>query len=306
MNAYAEFRNLHRGDRVLMLANAWDAVSAAIFSSAGSKAIATSSAGLAWSRGYADGNALPRASLLSAVSAICAVAGDKPVSVDVEGGYSDSPDDVADLVTQLCGLGIAGINLEDGNGSPELLVAKIVAVKRRAQQSGLDVFVNARTDVFLRDLASGREAVREAVSRAKRYELAGADGIFVPNLTTRDTIRTVAESIDLPLNVLAVRGLDPAAELYRLGVRRVSAGASLAKLALGTARDAAEAFLRDGYCEALFSPRSIDYGETNAMLRGYVAEPPEPVERPRFAEPRERNRHDDDWRGNVSHENAFR
>lgn len=324
MNAYAEFRKLHHGDRVLMLANAWDAVSAAIFAAAGSKAIATSSAGLAWSRGYADGNALPRASLLSAVSAICAVAGEKPVTVDIEGGYSDSADDVADLVVQLCGLGIAGINLEDGNGAPALLVAKIVAIKRRLRQAGLDVFVNARTDVFLRELVSEGEAVREAIARAKRYESAGADGIFVPDLKQRDEIRSVADGVDLPLNVLAVPHLAPASELYDFGVRRVSAGASLAKLALGTARAAAESFLRDGYSEALFSSRSVDYGETNALLRGGTVEPPSSTEdsappartlasvppmrtETRTApEPGERERRDDAWRGNVSHENAFR
>ena len=316
MNAYAEFRKLHHGERVLMLANAWDAVSAAIFVAAGSKAIATTSAGLAWSRGYADGNALPRASLLSSVSAICAVAGEMPVTVDIEGGYSDSADEVADLVAQLCGLGIAGINLEDGNDAPELLVAKIVSIKRRLRQAGLEVFVNARTDVFLRELASGTEAVREAIGRAKRYESAGADGIFVPDLRQRDAIRSVADAVDLPLNLLAVPNLAPASELYHLGVRRVSAGSSLAKLALGAARDAAETFLRDGRCEALFAQRSVDYGETNALLRGGT--PPAPAQDRAFtgsrpapepsatAEPNEYARRDDVWRGNVSHENAFR
>lgn len=268
MNAYAEFRNLHHGDRVLILPNAWDAVSAALFADAGARAIATTSAGLAWSRGYADGNALPRASLLSSVSAVCAVAGDKPVSVDIEAGYSDSADDVADLVAHLCGLGIAGVNLEDGTGAPETLAAKISAVKRRVREAGLDVFVNARTDVFLRELTPAADAVRATIDRAKRYAAAGADGIFVPDLAARDAIRSVTEAVELPLNVLAAPSLASASELYDLGVRRISAGSSLAKLALGIARDAAEAFLRDGRCEALFSPRSVDYTKTNALLRG--------------------------------------
>ena len=307
MNAYAEFRKLHHGNRVLMLPNVWDAVSAALFANAGAQAIATSSAGLAWSRGYADGDALPRASLLSAVSAVCAVAADKPVTVDIEGGYSESPEDVADLVAQLCGLGIAGINLEDGSGSPEVLAAKIVAIKRRLRQAGLEVFVNARTDVFLRDLGPERDAVHEAVARAKRYASAGADGIFVPDLQRRDEIRSVAGATDLPLNVLAVRGLSPAADLYGLGVRRISAGASIAKLALGTALEAAEAFMRDGYCDALFSPRSIDYKKTNALLRDRAGEAgaPEPIGATP-AQPRESVFPDDDSRGSVSHENVFR
>lgn len=267
MSAYESFRALHRGERVLLLPNAWDAGSAALFASAGSAAIATTSAGLAWTRGYADGNVLPRASLLSAVSSLCAVVGDKPVSVDIEGGYADAPADVADLVEQLFGLGIAGVNLEDGEGKPEVLAAKIAAVKQRVAQRGGDVFVNARTDVYLRHIGSGAEAVRETIARLRRYAAAGADGAFVPDLKDRDAIGDVTAAVDLPLNVLAVPGLPPADELYRLGVRRVSAGASLAKLALGIARDAAIAFLRDGDCSVLFSSKSVDYSQTNALLR---------------------------------------
>ena len=267
MNAYEAFRALHRGDRVLLLANAWDAVSAAIFVQAGSRAIATTSAGLAWSRGYADGDVLPRADLLSAVAGIRAVMGDKPLSVDIEGGYSDSPDDVADLVAQLHALGIAGINLEDGDGTPENLAAKIVAVKTRVRNVGSDVFVNARADVFLRELAPEGDSVRETIDRLKRYAAAGADGVFVPDLQQRDQIRAIADAVALPLNILAVPALPPASELYALGVRRITAGSALAKLALGAARDAAETFVRDGDCNVLFSRHSIDYSRTNSLLR---------------------------------------
>jgi 2-methylisocitrate lyase-like PEP mutase family enzyme len=205
--------------------------------------------------------------LLSAVSSICAVVGDKPVSVDIEGGYSDSADEVADLVAQLGGFGVAGINVEDGTGSPDALVAKIRAIKQRVRASGGDVFVNARTDVFLRELATGPDAVRESSERAARYAEAGADGIFVPYLKERAEVRPIAAAAGLPLNVLAMPGLASAAELYPLGVRRISAGSSIADLALGTARSAAEVFLRDGTCDGLFSPNSIDYDQTNAMLR---------------------------------------
>ena len=191
-----------------------------------------------------------------------------PLTVDVEGGYSDDPDEVANLVAELCNLGVAGINIEDGIATPERLAEKIAAVKRRVRAAGGDVFVNSRTDVFLRDLASGEDAVRETISRAQRYAHAGADGIFVPELGDRDEIRRIADAVALPLNLMAVPGLPPVRELYELGVRRLSAGASLAKLAYGSARAAAEALLRDGSCDALFSERSVDYGETNALLRG--------------------------------------
>jgi 2-methylisocitrate lyase-like PEP mutase family enzyme len=268
IDAFSAFSALHAGDRVLVLLNAWDAASAALFAAAGSEAVATSSTGLAWSCGYADGNALPHSSLLSAVGSIRAVVPHLPLTVDVEGGYSDEARDVANLVAQLYNLGIAGINIEDGIAPPERLAEKIAAIKQRVRAEGGDVFVNARTDVFLRDLVSGEDAVRETISRAQRYAHAGADGIFVPELRDREAIRRVTDALGLPLNLMAVPGLPPVPELYELGVRRLSAGASLAKLAYGSALAAAEALLRDGGCDVLFSGRSVDYGETNALLRG--------------------------------------
>ncbi len=266
--AFSTFRALHAGDRVLVLLNAWDAASAALFAAAGSQAVATSSAGLAWSCGYADGNALPHSALLSVVGSIRAVVPHLPLTVDVEGGYSDEAGDVASLVVRLYHLGVAGINIEDGAGTPELLAAKIAAVKQRVRAEGGDLFVNARTDVFLRDLASGDGAVRETISRAERYAQAGADGIFVPELGDREAIGRIAGALERPLNLMAVPGLPPVPELYDLGVRRLSAGASLAKLAYGSAVDAAQALLRDGNSDVLFSVPSVDYGETNALLRG--------------------------------------
>ncbi|MGA8532876.1 MAG: isocitrate lyase/phosphoenolpyruvate mutase family protein [Candidatus Tumulicola sp.] len=262
------FRALHHDDRILILPNVWDAASAALFTSAGAPAIATSSAGLAWSCGYADGDALPRASLLQAASSICAVVPDVPVTIDLESGYSRDTREVADLVVRLCAIGVAGINLEDGNDAPDLLAAKIVAVKEAVRRAGSDVFVNARTDVLLRELASGNDAVRETISRARQYATAGADGIFVPDLQDPEAIRAIVDAVDLPLNVLAVAGLAPAAELRALGVRRLSAGSSLAKLAYGAARAAARAFLRDGDSDTLLSAPSVGYAETNALLRG--------------------------------------
>jgi 2-methylisocitrate lyase-like PEP mutase family enzyme len=264
---FTAFRALHAGERVLVLANAWDAASAALIAAAGARAIATSSAGLSWSCGYADGDALPRAALLSAARSICAVVTGIPVTVDIEGGYSGDPSDVAELVAQLFELGVAGVNIEDGSGAPDLLAAKIEAVKRRVRDEGGDIFINARTDVFLRDLVSADDAERETIARAGRYAHAGADGIFVPELSEREAIRRIAGAIARPLNLMAVPGLPPASELYALGVRRLSAGAALAKFTYGAALEAATAFMRDGDCDVLFSGRSVDYGETNALLR---------------------------------------
>ncbi|HEY1654559.1 MAG TPA: isocitrate lyase/phosphoenolpyruvate mutase family protein [Candidatus Tumulicola sp.] len=262
----ATFRALHRGASVLLLPNAWDAATTASFAAAGAKAIATTSAGLAWACGFPDGDALPRADLLHALGSIVAVSGSLPVSADVESGFTDDPLAVADLVLELCALGIAGINLEDGTQSPELLAAKIAAIKRAVAERGFDIFVNARTDVYLREFAGGDEAVRETIARAQRYASAGADGIFAPALADPDAIARIANAVALPLSLMAVPELPPAADLYAYGVRRLSAGSALAELAYGQARSAADAFLHGGGVGPLFAGTPADYRETNEML----------------------------------------
>ena len=263
----AAFRALHHDDDVLLLPNAWDAASAAIFRQLGARAIATTSAGLAWACGFADGDVLPRENLLFAVREIKRVIGDVPLSVDIEGGYSDEPQAVGDLVERLVDLGVAGINLEDAGRESAILAGKIEAIARRCRGSGKDVFVNARCDVYLRELASGDEAVRETVARGKVYADAGADGLFVPGLDDVRAMAAVARDVAIPLAVFAVAGLPSARELFAAGVRRLSAGESLAGLAYGAAREAAAAFLRDGNSAAVLTERNLDYGPTNALFR---------------------------------------
>src|SRR6185312_3761407 len=174
------------------------------------------------------------------------VIADLPLSIDIEGGYSDEPQAVADLVERLVELGVAGINIEDGGRDASLLAAKIDAIAARSRAKGNDVFVNARCDVYLRELASGDDAVRETVARGKAYAAAGAGGLFVPGLDDVQAMAAIARDVAIPLAIFAVPGLPPANELFAAGVRRLSAGESLAALAFGTAREAAAAFLRDG------------------------------------------------------------
>jgi 2-methylisocitrate lyase-like PEP mutase family enzyme len=267
-NSAAAFRALHHGNEVLLLPNAWDAASAAIFRQLGARAIATTSAGLAWACGFADGDVLPRENLLTAVREIRRVIGDLPLSIDIEGGYSEDPREVAELVARLSDLGVAGINVEDGGRDGSLLAAKIDAIVRRCRGNGNDVFVNARTDVYLRDLATGDDAVRETVARGRSYADAGADALFVPGLSDTRAMASIARDVSIPLAIFAVEGLPPARELFAAGVRRLSAGESLAALAYGTAREAAAAFLRDGGSDAVITARNLDYGPTNALFAG--------------------------------------
>jgi 2-methylisocitrate lyase-like PEP mutase family enzyme len=263
-DAAATFRQLHHGPQLLRLANCWDAGSARLIAHLGARAIATTSAGVAWSHGYPDGDVLPTERLVATVGAIARVV-DVPISVDVEGGYSDDPAAVAETVAALVDAGAVGINVEDGAGPPEHLAAKIVGAKEAAMRCGIDLFVNARTDVYLRGLVPEPDRVAETLARAARYRDAGADGLFVPKVVAPDEIRKIASSAGLPLNVLAWPGLPPAAELSELGVRRLSAGSAIAQGAWGQVASLAAAFLDDGRIEAP-SASIMPYPEINALM----------------------------------------
>ncbi len=238
------FRQLHEHG-LLLLPNAWDAGSARLIESLGAKAIATTSAGVAWARGYNDGNRLPVPALIAMVEEIARVVR-VPLTVDIEAGYSDEPSSVAETAARVLAAGAVGINIEDGEGPPDLLAAKIAAVKRAAQGSGADLFVNARTDVYLAGLAPNEARVEETIARAARYRDAGADGIFVPGITEPAEIEAVASAVQMPLNVMSMPGLPSPRELERLGVRRLSAGAAIAAIVLGTVASSTAAFLEDG------------------------------------------------------------
>jgi len=259
------FRELHAPGRLLRIANAWDAGSARLIESCGATAIATTSAGLAWSRGYPDGDLLPVRVLVAAIEEIARVIS-VPLSADVEAGYAADPRAVGEMIAAVVGAGAVGVNLEDGADSPDLTCAKIEAAKTAATRAGVNLFVNARTDVYLRGLVPPERAVAESIERGRRYQAAGCDGFFVPKVADADAIRALVAATPLPLNVLVVPGLATVAELQSLGVRRVSAGSAIAQTAYGFARRAALEFLKDGSYGAMSETRA-DYGEMNALLR---------------------------------------
>jgi len=258
------FRNLHQGPAILVLPNAWDAGSARLIESLGAKAIATTSAGLAWSRGYADGNTLPNDQLIAAARDIARMLR-VPLSVDIEAGYSDDARAVARLTAGLLDVGAAGINIEDGADSPDLLCRKIEAIRESAARSGVDVFINTRTDVYLRGLASGEAAVEEVIGRAARYRTAGCDGLFVPGLSESKAIAALTAAIKpMPLNIMAVPGLPSIDVLQHMGVRRLSAGSAIAEAALACASRLTADFL-SGAMNELFTA-SAGYSKMNALF----------------------------------------
>jgi 2-methylisocitrate lyase-like PEP mutase family enzyme len=258
------FRALHQSG-LLILPNAWDAGSARVIEHAGAKAIATSSAALAWSHGHPDGESVPQEMLLATVREIVRVVG-VPVSADVEAGYAPDAHAAGDFTARVVDAGAVGVNVEDGTGPPDLLAAKIGRIKDTAAKAGVDLWVNARSDVYLRRLAEGEAAYDETVARAQRYRDAGADSIFVPGATDEKLIVRLVASVVLPLNLLAWPGLPPADRLRELGVRRLSAGSGIAKVVFNQIHDLARSFLADGRSEP-FSGGALDNPALNRLMR---------------------------------------
>ena len=257
------FRQLHQGPDLLKIANVWDGGSAVLVQSLGVPALATTSAGLAWALGYPDGNHLPIAEHAAAIRRIARVAR-VPLSADSEAGYSDDPATVADNIMRLVEAGAAGVNLEDGSGEPALLCRKIEAIKTATARAGVDLFINARCDVYLKRLAPGREA-EEVLARARDYAAAGADGLFAAGATSVADIQALVGGQPLPLNVMARAGMPSPAELQSLGVRRLSAGSAISEAAWGRAKRAAVGFLAQGAGEELFDG-AAPYPEINGAL----------------------------------------
>jgi len=259
---HQQFVQLHQASQgVLLLPNAWDAASAKIFEASGAKAVATSSASLAWACGYADGGALPPHELLDAVARITRVLR-VPLTTDMEDGYSQDPAEVGRLACELVDVGAVGINLEDGSDTPALLAEKIRAI--RAALKGRPLFINARTDVYLRQLKVEGAPAQASIARLKLYQQAGADGAFVPGLTALPEVTEIASGVAMPLNVMAMPGLPAIAALQAAGARRVSAGPSPFQVAYEHARTSVEALLQQDLAP-LLGPR-MDYSAMNRML----------------------------------------
>lgn len=261
------FRSLHVPGSPLVLPNAWDAASARIVEDAGAAAVATTSAGLAWTLGVPDGDRLDRDTALTAVARIAEAVG-VPVSADIESGYAADEKDLADTVRAVVDAGAVGVNIEDAlyePGGPALRPVaeqsqRIAAVRAAADAAGLPLFVNARIDTYLR----GPAEAAPTLERAAAFLAAGADGIFVPGAADPATVKLLVDGIDGPLNVLAGPTTPSVAELASLGVARVSTGSSLALAAHALVRRAARELLTTGTYGSLAG--GLDYGEFNTLL----------------------------------------
>lgn len=266
------FHQLHAGPAPLMLPNAWDAGSARVIENAGAKAIATTSAGMAWALGYPDGEQLPVQELLTACRHICRVA-TAPVSVDIERGYGRDAQATSELVGALIQMGVVGINIEDGTepgtqtlAKPSVLCERIAGVRAMARRHDLPFFINARIDTYLSSLPP-EARLEETRKRALAYIDAGADGIFVPGLAGTEEIAMLARWLPVPLNVYAGYPGAPAAQvLQQLGVRRISLGCGPMQATLAHLGAMAAEALDEGRYDTM-GKRMLSPAEANALFR---------------------------------------
>jgi 2-methylisocitrate lyase-like PEP mutase family enzyme len=258
-----KFRALHAG-RILVLPNAWDVASARLIEQAGAAAIATTSAGVAWSLGVPDGDQLSRNRAVDLVARVVAAV-TVPVTADIEAGFGATAADVGDTVRAVADAGAAGVNIEDclhpGPGLREIAdqVERLAAARAAAP-----VFINARIDTYLSAAGDPANRLAVTVTRAKAFLDAGADGVFVPGVGDPELIAALASQVDAPLNVLGYPGALPVQKLAELGVARVSVGARIALAAYALATRCATETLTAGTYDAMTT--GLTHDDLNTLL----------------------------------------
>jgi len=263
------FRALHDRKSVLVLPNAWDVPSARMFEDEGFPAVATSSAGMLVSLGYPDGEDIPNREFVSAVRRIAKVLS-VPLSVDVVGGFGNTPESVAKSVRAVVSAGAVGINIEDFVHSAKRLLPlekqldRLRSLIRLRKSLGVPFVINARTDAFRYAPGDDDAKLEEAIRRAKAFRDIGSDCVYPMGLTDSATISRFVRALDFPTNVMVRKGLPAVPELKRLGVARVSFGPSASYAALGLLRRASREVLEKGTYETL-TEGAISFDELNAL-----------------------------------------
>ncbi|HVC56330.1 MAG TPA: isocitrate lyase/phosphoenolpyruvate mutase family protein [Stellaceae bacterium] len=245
------FRAMHSGPPLLLLPNAWDGISARLIVEAGFPAIATTSGGLAWALGYPDGEKVPWSEVVAATARIARVVA-TPVTADIEAGYGATPDAVARSIGDIIGAGAVGVNLEDGlhpaevePGRPPIrslddAASRIRAAREAATAAGVPIVINARTDLYIKNIGDPDSRFDEAVRRGRAYLAAGADCFYPIALRDPATIGRLVTALGAPVNINVRAGLPSVAELEALGVARASTATAMTLMAMGFVRQLAE------------------------------------------------------------------
>lgn len=215
----------HRAPPVLLLPNAWDALSARLFVAVGFGALATTSGGVAWALGYPDGESVPWAEVVAATARIVRCA-QVPVTADIEAGYGATSAEVGEHVAEIIQAGVVGINLEDGLHGPmrsiEDAAARISAAREAATKEAIPIVLNARCDIFHLQIGEEDSRLATTVDRCKVYLAAGADCVYPFGLRDPATIAAFVKAVDAPVNITGRPGMPCAAELERIGVARIT------------------------------------------------------------------------------------
>ena len=262
-------KQLHHNNKLLVLPNIWDPLGAALLENTGYPAIATASASIAFSNGYPDGENIPFEDLLSILQKIVNAV-KIPVTADIENGYAKDNHTLSENIKKLVDTGIAGINIEDTSHDDHSLLnteaqcEKISLIKKTALSMGASLFINARTDVYLKaGHSSGAEQLAEAVRRGKSYKDAGADGFYPIFLKSKDDIEAVVKAVPLPLNILLLPGIPDFGTLQKTGVARLSLGPGFLKIATNAMKNSAEKLLHyEGMDEVKENPVTAAYLNT--------------------------------------------
>ncbi len=267
-----EFLALHHNTQTLLLAGAWDVVSAKIFESGGFKAIGTTSAGISASLGFADGERMTIEDNLAVVKRIvnnCNL----PVSADIEAGYADSIEDISENTKLVIDAGVVGLNIEDSTGNinqplyaVEYQSEKIQNIRKVANEMGISLVINARTDAFMLATSDPDKGISNTISRAKAYLASGADCIFIPDVqgVEKSAIIRLVENIDAPVNFLLGPEMPDITEMQNLGVARVSLGPRPMRAILSKLQTVVNELVNEGTSNSMTS--SISYNDINAWF----------------------------------------
>jgi 2-methylisocitrate lyase-like PEP mutase family enzyme len=253
------FRSMHRTPPLLLLPNAWDAMSARVFEAAGFDAVATTSGGVAWALGYPDGEQAPWRDVVGATERIARIVR-VPVTADIEGGYADSSGQLADHVEDIIRAGAVGINLEDGTSDADRPIrglddaaGRIRTARDRANTMGVPIVINARVDIYLKHIGEEKTRFEETLRRARAYLAAGADCVFPIGLGDVNVIGELVAALKAPINIVGRSGMPPVATLEKIGVARVSTASGPSMAVLDFIRNIGETLRRDGTFDVLAS-----------------------------------------------------
>jgi 2-methylisocitrate lyase-like PEP mutase family enzyme len=261
------FQELHRRPGAFVIPNPWDAGSARLLAMLGYEALATTSAGFAFSAGRRDGPGPTSREEMLAHCRIIVAASELPVSADLENCFGDAPEIVAETIRHAAAAGLVGCSVEDTTGDPgrpiydfDLAVKRVAAAASAARALPFPFTLTARAENFLH----GRPDFDDTLKRLKAFEAAGADVLYAPGLPSLEAIRTVCAAVAKPVNVLAGTRPFTVAELAAAGVKRISVGSLLARAALGEFLRAAREIQDKG--SFTFATRAVPFAEINAMM----------------------------------------